>query len=134
MTVCLLAAWLAHARRRTITAVLFLTLALLAKETAVVCPVLVVAGDLMGAGPPPHRRPQRLGKGERARAVAVYTMAVVAYLGVRYAVLGHVFGGGTQVQARELLNPLASEPAAVRVLGPDPATSITRSTCRAAAT
>lgn len=111
---CLLSAWLAHIKRRFLVAILCFLLALFSKESAVIFPGLVLLGEIA--------RPVR-GSHESVRMrdtipwspLAGYAAALVAYLGLRYAILGHLFGGGTLV-AGDPLNPLIDAPAVTRVL------------------
>jgi len=110
---CLLAAWLAHIRRRFLVALLCCLLALFSKESAVIFPGLVLLGEIAR---PARGSRESVSISERIpwRYIAGYAAALVAYLGVRYAVLGHVFGGGTLVG--DPLNPLVEAPAITRVL------------------
>jgi tetratricopeptide (TPR) repeat protein len=110
-TTCLLAAWLAHIGRRRALAGGCFFLALLSKETAVIFPGLVLLGELM--------RPGIVQDGARRKvswdSLGFYTGLLALYLGVRYAVLGHLFGGGT-LGTGDPLNPLIGAPAATRIL------------------
>ncbi|MBI3449259.1 MAG: tetratricopeptide repeat protein [Acidobacteria bacterium] len=99
-----MAAWIAHAGRRTSLAAAALALALLSKEGAAVFPALALAGDVLAdRGAPP-----------RWRSYGAYAAVVVAYLGLRLAVLGHVLGAGTI--GSPLLNPLRTASTLERVL------------------
>ncbi|HZE88326.1 MAG TPA: glycosyltransferase family 39 protein, partial [Verrucomicrobiae bacterium] len=100
----LMAAWLSHASGRPALAAAGLALALLSKEGAAVFPALALAGDYLAT---PHAAP-------RWRSCAAYAGVVVAYLAVRFAVLGHVLGAGTA--GSPLLNPLRTASGFERVL------------------